>query len=51
MDGLRRFIQADNHSAVDVGDLRRDTRSLLVQKKRSSVRLSQRRPSEKEQMS
>ena len=32
MDGLRRFIQADNHSAVDVGDLRRGTRSLPVQK-------------------
>ena len=32
MDGLRRFIQADNDSAVDVGDLRRGTRSLLVTK-------------------
>ena len=32
IDGLRRFIQADNHSAVDVGDLRRGTRSLLVKK-------------------
>ena len=32
MDGLRRFIQVDNHSAVDVGDLRRGTRSLKVQK-------------------
>ena len=30
MDGLGRFIQADNHSAVDVGDLRRGIRSLLV---------------------
>ena len=25
MDGLRSFIEADNHSAVDVGDLRRGT--------------------------
>ena len=33
MDGLGRFIQADNHSAVDVGDLRRGTKSLLVKKK------------------
>ena len=32
MDGLRRsFIEADNHSAVDVGDLRRGTRSVNVQ--------------------
>ena len=32
MDGLRRLVQADNRSAVDVGDLRRGTRSLKVQK-------------------
>ena len=32
MEGLRRFIQADNHSAVDVGHLRQGTRSLLVKK-------------------
>ena len=32
MDGLRRFIQADDQSAVDVGDLRQGTRSLKVQK-------------------
>ena len=32
MHGLRRFIQADNHSAVDVGDLRQGTRSQKVQK-------------------
>ena len=32
MDGLRRFTQADNHSAVDVGDLRQGTRSRKVQK-------------------
>ena len=32
MDGLRRFIQADSHGAVDVGDLRRGTRSLTAQK-------------------
>ena len=32
MDGLRKFIEADNHSAVDVGDLRRCTMSILVKK-------------------
>ena len=32
MDGLRRFIQRDNRCAVDVGDLRRGTRSPAVQK-------------------
>ena len=32
MAGLRRFIQVDNHSAVDVGDLRRGARSHPVQK-------------------
>ena len=32
MDGLRRFIEADNHSAVDVGDMRRGTITLEVQK-------------------
>ena len=32
MDGLRRFIRADNRSAVDVGHLRQGTRSLKVQK-------------------
>ena len=32
MDGQGRFIQAENHSAVDVGDLRRGTKSHLVQK-------------------
>ena len=31
-DGLRSFIQADNHSAVDVGHLHQGTRSLKVQK-------------------
>ena len=36
MDGLRRFIQPDNHSAVDVDDLRHSTRSLKVQKPQSS---------------
>ena len=30
MDGLRRFIQPDNRSAVDVGDLRGGTKSLPV---------------------
>ena len=32
MDGPRRFIQADDRSAVDVGDLCQGTRSLPVQK-------------------
>ena len=32
IDGLRRFIQADNHSVVDVGHVRQGTRSLKVQK-------------------
>ena len=32
MDGQGRFIQADKHSAVDVGDLRRGTKSLHFQK-------------------
>ena len=49
MEGLRSFIEADNHSAVDVGDLRRGTKSLPV-KNRSLARPLQRRPSE-EQMS
>ena len=32
MDGLRRFIRADNRGAVDVGHLRQGTRSLKVRK-------------------
>ena len=32
MEGLRRFIEADNHSAVDVGGLRRGTVSVDVKK-------------------
>ena len=32
MDGLRRFVETDNHSAVDVGDLRRGTKSVSVKK-------------------
>ena len=32
MDGLRSFIKEDNHSAVDVGDLRQGTISLKVRK-------------------
>ena len=32
MDGLRRFIEADHHSAVDVGGLRRGTISVNVKK-------------------
>ena len=30
MDWLRRFIEAENHSAVDVGDLRRGTKAVNV---------------------
>ena len=30
MDGLRSFIEVDNHSAVDVGGLRRGTKSIQV---------------------
>ena len=36
MNGLRRFIQADNHNAVDVGDLRQGTTSLKVGKPKFS---------------
>ena len=36
MEGLGRFIEADNHSAVDVSDLRRGTRSQEVQQPQSS---------------
>ena len=32
MDGLRSFIDADNRSAVDVGGLRRGTKSICVKK-------------------
>ena len=32
MDGLRRFVQADNHSSVGVGDLHQGTSSLQVRK-------------------
>ena len=32
LGGLRKFIEADNHSAVDVGDLRRGTKSVEVKK-------------------
>ena len=34
MDGLRSFTEVDNHSAVDVGGLRRGTKSICVQKKK-----------------
>ena len=43
MGGLRKFTEADNHSAVDVGDLRRGTKSVSVKK----PKLSERLPSEK----
>ena len=36
MDGLRRFIEADNPGAVDVGDLRRGTKLLLDKKTKFS---------------
>ena len=36
MDGLRCFIEVDNRSAVDVGGLRRGTRSIHVKKPRFS---------------
>ena len=32
MEGLRRFIEADNHGAVDVVDLRGGTKSIPVKK-------------------
>ena len=32
MDWIRSFIEADNHSAVDVGHLRKGTRTFYVQK-------------------
>ena len=47
MDGLGSFIRADNRGAVDLGHLRQGTRPLHVPKQ---VRLTQRRPSGKEQM-
>ena len=37
MDGPRRFIEADNHSAGNVGDLRRGIASLPVQKPQFSA--------------
>ena len=36
MNGLRRFIEADNHSGVDVGDLRCGTKSVQVKKPKFS---------------
>ena len=36
MDGQRRFIEADNHSAVDVSDFRRGTKSVSVKKPKFS---------------
>ena len=41
MDGLRRFIKADNHRAVDVGHFRQGTRSLKVQKPNFSEAFSE----------
>ena len=37
MDGLRNFIEVDNHSAVGVGGLRRGTKSIQVKKSQFSV--------------
>ena len=36
MYGLRRFIEVDTRSAVDVGGLRRSTKSIQVKKLQSS---------------
>ena len=36
MDGLRCFIEVDNRRAVEVGQLRRGTRSVTVEKPRFS---------------
>ena len=51
MDGRRSFIKACNRRAVVVCHLRQGTGPLYVQKNRSPVRLTQRRPSGKWQMS
>ena len=32
MEGLRNFIEVDNHSALDVGDLKKGTRSFEVRR-------------------
>ena len=39
MDGLRNFIEVDNRSAVDVGGLRRGTKSIQVKKPQFSEAL------------
>ena len=49
MEGLRSFIKKDNHRAVDVMCVR--AQCCFMSENRSSVRLTQRRPSGKEQMS
>ena len=36
MDGLRSFVEVDSRRAVDVGGLRRGTRSVLVKKQQFS---------------
>ena len=36
MDGPRNFIEVDNHSAVDVGGLRRGTKSIQLKKPQCS---------------
>ena len=46
-DGLRRFIEAHNHSAVDVGGLRRGTISISMKKPQFSETFPE-EPSEKE---
>ena len=49
MDGLRSFIEIDNHGSVDVGHLRR-AQGRFMSRSQISVKIIQRRPSGKEQM-
>ena len=35
MEGLRNFIEVDNHSALDVGHLKEGTRSFVVRRPKS----------------
>ena len=51
MDGVSSIMEADNHSAVDVGHLRNGIRLFFMSRSRISVRTTKRRPSGKEQMS
>ena len=38
MEGLRNFIEVDNHSALDVGDLKKGTRSFEYEGQRAKRR-------------